>query len=278
MSDSEKPKSSWWEIITNCCVSIDRKCKPTEHRFEQCAILNILGHAGRPVAIASIIVAMFVYVMGGDERRIEAENQRKAKHYQAWQVISAAQGKPGSGGRMDALQDLHRDGISLAGVDISKANLPKLNLEKADLSEANLSNAILGNANLSGANFRQAVLSDADFHKADLSGADLSFANLVKAHLWHADLSGAILYYANLADAGLVSANLTGANLWGADIGKITGWQSIKSIEFANICGVKGLPEGFIEWATEHGAVSIADPNEWKRLVREKRQEKPQHK
>jgi hypothetical protein len=31
--------------------------------------------------------------MEADERRMEAENQRKAKHYQAWQAINAAQGK-----------------------------------------------------------------------------------------------------------------------------------------------------------------------------------------
>ncbi|HUT45999.1 MAG TPA: pentapeptide repeat-containing protein [Sedimentisphaerales bacterium] len=235
MSDSEKPKSSWWEIITNCCVSIDRKCKPTERRFDQCAILKILGYAGR----FTVLVAVIFYIKGCPERKMQSanlqmqvkhlesqlENQLKSQHYQAWQVINSAQGKPGNGGRVDALHDLHRDGISLAGVDISKANLPKLNLEKADLSEAILSNAILSDANFSGANFRQAVLSGADLHHADLSGTDLSHANLSSylglsggTELSYADFSGAVLKSAKLRGVHLINANLSGADLSHADL------------------------------------------------------------
>jgi len=93
--------------------------------------------------------------MEAEERRMKAENerqqavdQRKAKQYQAWQVINISQGKRSGGGRKDALEDLHKDKVPLVGVDISKAYLPELNLEKANLGGANLAEAILFNANL----------------------------------------------------------------------------------------------------------------------------------
>ena len=189
---------------------------------------------------------------------MEAENQRKAKNYQAWQVINAAQGKPGSGGRMDALQDLNREGISLGGVDISKAHLPKLNLENADLTNANLSETCLQFANLTGATLV----------RANLAGADLRFANLTGANLLAANLTRVFLYEPNLAGALLYDANLT----------NIKNWQEIKCIEEANIFGVKNPPDGFIEWATEHGAVSIDEIEELKKLLSEKRQEKTKEK
>ena len=274
MSDSEKPKSSWRERIKRIkhklaalCVSIDRKLEPVKGRLEQCAFLDILGYAGR----LTVLVAVIFYIWG-------CEDRRKAKHYQAWQVINSAQGKPGSGGRMDALQDLNGDDVSLAGVDISNATLRGINLEHANLREANFSGAHLYEANLSMTHLYKAKMSRVFLQEADLSGADLSHADLNRADLSHADLAGAVLYYANLSDTGLGNANLAGANLYGADITKITGWQSIKSIEFANIYGIKSPPEGFIEWALEHGAVSIEDEDEWKKLRREKEQEQTKEK
>ena len=39
--------------------------------------------------------------------------------------------------------------------------------------------------------------------------------------------------------------------------------QEIKSIESANIYGIENPPDGFIEWATEHGVVSTKDIVEW---------------
>jgi len=56
------------------------------------------------------------------------------------------------------------------------------------------------------------------------------------------------------------------------------GWQSIKSIRYANIYGVKSPPNGFEEWALEHGAVSIEDAAEWINLISMKRQVKTQQK
>lgn len=216
------------------------------------------------LALISIISIFTVFIFKErDDRRMETEDQRKAKHYQAWQVIFAAQGKPGGGGRIDALQDLNRDGVSLAGVDLSKAHLPKLNLENADLLRANLTEAALWEANLA---------------KANLEGANLAKAVLVDANLAGAWFRGANLTEAILVDANLTGARLDSANLTGADLRNIRGWQSIKSIELANIYDVKNPPDGFIEWAQEHGAVLIEDDEEWKKLLREKRQEQTKEK
>jgi hypothetical protein len=229
MSESKKHKSSSLkrrnEIkhkLVALFAYIDLKCKPTSDYLKRCNILDICSHIVRASAFISIIVGVIFYVVGCPQRRIQAENQRKAKQYQAWQVINIAQGKTGSGGRIDALQDLNKDGISLVGVDVSQAYLPQLNLEKAYLSKANFSMA-----NLFGATLSNAVLQD-----ANLSGADVSEANLR-------------------------GTNLSGANLSEANLLDIENWQKIKSIKLANIYGVNNPPEGFVKWATEQGAVSI---------------------
>jgi len=245
MNDSEKPKSSWREHRQSIkykwlapFIFPEWLCELVSYFLGQWAFLDILGHAGR----LTILVAVIFYFA-------ESGSRQKAKHYQAWQVINAAQGKPRSGGRIDALQDLYREGISLAGVDISKAHLPKLNLKNANLWDANLTEAKLLYANLSGARFGR--------------------ANLTRAVLSDANLAGADLREANLTGATLQSANLTGA-----DIESITNWQGIQNIELANIYGVKEAPEGFIEWAIEHGAVRIEDDEEFEKFMEEKGRQK----
>jgi hypothetical protein len=285
MDKAEKTKESWPE-----------RRERIKHR---CAVFfKILEYVGRVFAVASVIAAVILYFA-------ESGDRRKAKHYQAWQVINSAQGKQGSGGRIDALQDLNQDKVSLAGVDISKAFLSNLNLEDADLAgadfaEANLMDAKLARAKLTGANlasadlpntklsevnFFRANLIEANFLFANLSGAGIEDANLcdamlaraklVGASLWGANLARANLRDANLAGANLRDANLLGANLMYADLTNVKHWQEIKGIEHANIYGVKNAPEGFIEWATapKQGAVSIEDEDEWKKSIGEKKKQ-----
>src|ERR1700745_1523689 len=67
----------------------------------------------------------------------ESKDRMKQKHYQAWQVINSAQGKGGSGGRIDALEELHRDAVPLVGVDVSDAFLQGVDLNGANLLRAN---------------------------------------------------------------------------------------------------------------------------------------------
>jgi len=125
------------------------------------------------------------------------DNERSPK---TSQVINLAQGQGGSGGRIDALQDLNNEDISLAGVDVSGAFLSGVNLQGAYLKSADLQGA-----NLWGANLQEAVLT-----KADLQGALLWEANLQKAVLTKADLQGVDLMRTNLEGAYLERANLQG--------------------------------------------------------------------
>jgi len=313
MGKAEKKRESWQERRKKIkhkwavpFILIEWNCERLSGLLRRWALLEILEYAGR----LTILVAVIFYIRGCDERRMQAESerqqavdQRKAKHYQAWQVITAAQGQRSSGGRLDALQDLNRDGISLRGIDISKAYLRKLdlagasllgaNLAEAYLQGANLTRAYLNSANLTGADLALANLARARLFSADLTGAFLGNANLTEANLGdanlaeayllgtnltradlnRANLTGAKLTYADCTEANFRIADFTGANLEGADLTNVEGWQHIASMKYARIYDVKNPPEGFIEWAKEHGAVSIENEDEWKKLIDEKKRQ-----
>ncbi|MBV8174218.1 MAG: pentapeptide repeat-containing protein [Verrucomicrobia bacterium] len=145
------------------------------------AFLEVLEYFGT----LSLLVAAVSYFG-------ESKDRIKQKHYQAWQVINSAQGKGGSGGRIDALEELHRDGVLLVGVDVSDAFLQGVDLKGANLLRAN---------------FRSADIRDGSF-----VGAQLEDANLTSANLRHADLRKADLQNANLEDADLFGFQ------WGAPV------------------------------------------------------------
>ena len=87
--------------------------------------------------------------------------------------------------------------------------------------------------------------------RADLSGANLS----------RTDLSGA-----NLSRTNLSEADLSRAYLHKTDLRGIQKWKDSVSIKLANLPGVKNPPEGFLEWAIEHGAVALESTEEWEAL------------
>jgi Pentapeptide repeats (8 copies) len=193
----------------------------------------------------SVLIAVIFYFS-------ESGDRLKQKHYQAWQVINTAQGKGGNGGRVDALEELNSDGISLIGVDVSGAFLQNVRLERARLSRAS---------------FGAADLRNSDFASADFSGANLFSANLRQSNLRNASLQGAHLEKADLSEADLSGADLTGVDsLEDADLSNATlsnlHWGNITSIKNANIFGVKNAPAGFVAWAMQHGAVSTKSDTE----------------
>ena len=116
------------------------------------SFLEVLEYLGS----FSVLVGVIFYFS-------ESGDRVKQRHYQAWQVINTAQGKGGSGGRIEALQELNADGIPLVGVDVSSAFLQGLRLEKASLRRADFSAADL----------RRSDLQSADFTNADLHSANL---------------------------------------------------------------------------------------------------------
>jgi uncharacterized protein YjbI with pentapeptide repeats len=145
-------------------------------------------------------------------------------------VINSAQGKGGSGGRVDALQELVQADVSLAGVKLDGAWLEQVVLEGAMLREAS-------------------------FDGANLAGARLGAATLEGASLVRVQLVGADLRGASLRGAMLREAQLSTADLRGADLQELQGWQAIASITYANIEGVRNAPPGFREWALSRGAL-----------------------
>lgn len=166
------------------------------------------------------------------------------RHDQAWQVINTAQGKGGSGGRIEALEALNSDHIPLIGVDVSSAFLQGLRLRHARLARAN---------------FSAADVRDSDFSDDDLTWANLHFANfrnstLQRVNLSNADLSDADLVGADLREASLNSADLQDADLRNANLSEIQ-WEHIANIRGANLAGVKNAPSGFVNWAVGNGAI-----------------------
>lgn len=206
------------------------------YHLSRWSLFEVLEYAGR----FTVLVAVVIYFS-------EAPDRRKQKHYQAWQVINSAAGKSGNGGRLDALQELNEDRVSLAGIELSKAFLQGLQCPGADLHFATLQECDLRNC---------------DLRRANLSGADLNAANLRNADLRGCNAAGADLFNCDLVGADLSGADLVRADLRNADL-RDAKWTGVVGIGLANIHGVENAPEGFVQWALQHGAVSIDNDDAW---------------
>ena len=197
------------------------------------SFLEVLEYLGT----FSVLIAVIFYFS-------ESGDRIKQRHYQAWQVINTAQGKGGSGGRIEALQELNADKVPLVGVDVSSAFLQGLNLAGANLMRSDFSSADLRNSNFTAANFTLANLNSANLRGAALIRTNFTHADLRSTDLTGSDLAGADFSGIMLDDADLRDANLAGVQ-----------WQNLKSIQRANIAGVKNAPAGFADWALKNGAV-----------------------
>lgn len=193
----------------------------------------------------SVLVAVIFYFH-------DADNRLRQKHYQAWQVINTAQGKGGSGGRIEALQELDADGVSLVGVDVSGAFLQGVQLSNAHLRRSDFNSADVRNSNFQSADLADSDLGSANFRESRLHGASFQGVRLDEADLWGADLSDA-----DLADASLIDVDLRQADLNGIR------WQQIRSLSGANIYAVRNAPQGFVAWAVQRGAVQIESDDKW---------------
>ena len=236
----QRLKSPWMKPF----LALDWIINWMAHYLSRWVLLEVLEYLG---TFSILIAVIFYFAESGD--RI------KQKHYQAWQVINTAQGKGGSGGRIDALQELNADKVPLVGIDLKDAFLQGVNLDHADLSRSEFGSADLRNSSLRAAN-----LSYAGLNTANLRDSDLTRANLTHTELTDVDLSNSNLSGANLSGAHLDRADLRYANL--ANIK----WSAIGSLSAANIYGAKSLPLGFEEWAAKRGAVSIPSDEQWNAL------------
>ena len=199
-------------------------------------LLEVLEYLG---SFSVLIAVIFYFAESGD--RI------KQRHYQAWQVINTAQGKGGSGGRIEALQELNEDKVPLVGVDVSSAFLQGLDLKNASLLRSDFSSADLRNSNLAGVDFTLANL-----NSANLRGAHFDHAKCEQTDLRDTDFEGA-----DLSGVDFSGARLDDADLRGADIKDIQ-WQHLASIKGANVASIKNAPPGFVAWALANGAIDQA--------------------
>lgn len=172
---------------------------------------------------------------------VEIKDRQKRDHYEAWQVINSSQGQTGSGGRIQALQDLNADGINLEGVAAPGADLSGVNLQGAKLNRARLGEAILSEANLQ----------EAELENADLRGAYLWKANLHKTNLKTANLQRVCLNEADLQEAILIGA------IFKADINDdafdLESPIDIKGASRAHLCKAN-LQRATLEYAQMQGA------------------------
>jgi len=271
-------------------------CERLSDRLDRWAFLDVLERVGH----LAILVAVVFYI-------VEAPERRKGNQYYAWQIINSLKGSRTDGGRKYAIQDLLRDGVSLAGIDLTDAILPNVDFKNADLRQgrfwrAELLDADFQRAVLSGSRFNESLLNRANFSEAHLENVEFTEACLDNADFSHSDLGGAqfyltklrntvfadanlsreILERADLTGAAFVDANLCAAKLVHADVADVdfsranlrrvamsncVHWADIKSIRLANIKGIVEPPAGFLEWARDHGAVEIEDDLEWQRLI-----------
>ncbi|HZP24905.1 MAG TPA: pentapeptide repeat-containing protein [Terriglobales bacterium] len=196
------------------------------------SFLDVLEYLGS----FSVLVAVIFYFS-------ESGDRLKQKHYQAWQVINTAQGKGGSGGRIEALQELRADRVPLVGVDVAGAFLQGIRLPRARMVRSNLNAVDARNSDFQGTDFMAAVLRAGNFRESNLSGANFEDADLSQADFCSSNLGGAILD----------GATLDGADLGKADLSNIQ-WRKIKSVKGTNLWQIRNPPTGFVEWATQNGA------------------------
>ena len=226
------------------------------HRAEWCfswmawalgnwAFLDVLEHLGT----LSVLIAVIFYFA-------DSGNRRNQKHYQAWQVINTAQGKGGSGGRIEALEQLNIDHVSLIGVEASGAFLQGISLRNANLSRCDFHASDLRNSDFTGSMLSDCTLKDANFRNANLTGTSLESA----------DARGVDLTAANLHGVDLSKTNLDGADLRNTDLTNVR-WKDIGSMRLANIAGARNAPPDFMKLAAAQGAVSLDSDDQWNALL-----------
>lgn len=117
-------------------------------------------------------------------------------------------------GIREQIEERHKKGESLAGIEAQGADLSRLDLHKGDFrgaklrgtdfSRGDLSGSDFSGADLREANFRNSFLNDCNLEGADLSGADLRFCKLTGAKLEGTNFRGALYDRMTRFDPGVV--------------------------------------------------------------------------
>jgi uncharacterized protein YjbI with pentapeptide repeats len=170
MRNAKQRPKSWKETSasfkeddwTLAFVGFEWLCEWASYGLSRWAFLEVLEYVGK----LGILIAIVAYFYPGCSERKQttesakqaAADARKSRHYVAWQTINSALGKPGNGGRTDALQDLNQDGIPMDGISLS-GNV-----------------VLVGPLNLTNARMTHADFSDGTYERINFSGANLDFS------------------------------------------------------------------------------------------------------
>lgn len=233
-------------LVIEIIFGAEKTCQPTEAwlfcQIRESVLLSI-------VEGFSILVAVWLFFL-------EAPERDKQAHYEAWKTIDSANGLRNSYARLQALQDLNDDRVSLSGFNAPEADLRGINLMGADLSKAylsgaDLSNANLSNANLSHANLVETKLTNAKLNNCNLTGANLSYSDFIEADLQDVDFVGANIVGANFVRANLAQAYFGDVNfneclLTDANLQK-TKFFGVENLKIEQVKDAKNWSEGLYD-------------------------------
>ena len=176
-------------IVSFIALILDKVC---DIIFTLSSLANLFTVIGLPLTAYAIYYAKKAFEKQNEALELQKKDSDEQKILGAWSLL--AQKGTGDLGRKDALEFLHKQGKSLAGLDLTGAYLFGLRL-KGDLGGQvpgqafiilNLESAIFNNADLRWANFEGAYLSFAKFNRALLSHTTFNGANLTGADFTNA--------------------------------------------------------------------------------------------
>jgi uncharacterized protein YjbI with pentapeptide repeats len=162
-------------------------------RLSRLRLVPALEYVGK----LGLLLALLLWLYPGCKQRKQsaesikqaAADARKSRHYVAWQTITSALGKPGNGGRADALNDLNQDGILLDGISLTGGVIivGPLSLTNASMTRADLSDGQYEGVNFSGATFDSSKWENAFSLDCNFQGASFWDATLKNANFVHCD-------------------------------------------------------------------------------------------
>ena len=145
----------------------------------------IAGFAHTATTATVVLAVVWWFYPGAHERHDLAVNT-------AWQAINSAGsagGQAGSGGRIEALETLNREHVSLGGLAVPGAYLERIGLAEADLDASVFDGARLTGAVFHKAHLRYAVFNDARLQNAEFQGSKARYASFFRAFLNDADFT-----------------------------------------------------------------------------------------
>lgn len=300
--EKQKPKS-WEETSTSfkeedwrlAFVGFEWCCEWISYWLSRWAFLQVLEYLGKLTILVSLI--LWIYP-GFKERKQAADSAKQAaadarisRHYVAWQTINSALGKPGNGGRADALQDLSQDGIQLDGISlagnavlIGPLNLSKASMTHADFSDGTYEKVNFSNANLDFSKWNNTLSEDCNFRDVSFWAATFNHSTFVWCDFSNAlfqtqftgdrsefrvcNFTGAAFPMCFLNSVEFFGCNLAYANLTDALIG-VNGYTNTADTFFCcNLYGASASPD-VIKFVSHQLVLftNIVTLEEWKHCV-----------